>query len=539
MLLNLTYLLHTALPIYFVSIVLCFLFKKYFECPTLFDVTTRINLNTFFWDTLYFSWTNITYIFTILIPLLLIISVMQFTNRLTTIKCLLFLSVPLLSSLYLVMYANSFTAVNYSPLKLDYYNVLLTNGLNKYHPFILYASWSSIFILWLTISITSTKYVTHSSTYVKSLNTLPQALYSIILTLLMGSWWAYQEGSWGGWWNWDPSEVFGLYIMLVIATLIHNQLSNKSYYTLRAISCAAITSSVAYYSFMQINFSLISHNFGFRDSDLVDIRLFYSLLLLTIMFTFLLVSLSCWVANNLRNAFSYVSLYKLRSIVLLAITFLVVTSSLFILFNDLAWKILKFNITNFNINYQLVLLSVCFLYLPLVNNTKWFSAVTLAILSLYLNLELLFVTPLLIYKGSSYALPHTIIIVSIFISVIYGKFTTTNWSSISPSTSILDTYYYFNGDYWLNTHYPFISELFMPISELGFTSYLSSSSPDMKFFSLSSSKDTLCQLLVSDNNVAIYTFLTGDNAALHLFSLVIIYLFLSINIMSRVKLILT
>ena len=140
MLLNLTYLLHTTLPIYFVSVVLCFLFKKYFECPTLFDVTTRINLNTFFWDTLYFSWTNITYIFTILIPLLLIISVMQFTNRLTTIKCLLFLSVPLLSSLYLVMYANSFTAVNYSPLKLDYYNVLLTNGLNKYHPFILYAS---------------------------------------------------------------------------------------------------------------------------------------------------------------------------------------------------------------------------------------------------------------------------------------------------------------------------------------------------------------------------------------------------------------
>ena len=35
----------------------------------------------------------------------------------------------------------------------------------------------------------------------------------------MGGLWAYQEGSWGGWWDWDISEVFGLFIYLVFSTL--------------------------------------------------------------------------------------------------------------------------------------------------------------------------------------------------------------------------------------------------------------------------------------------------------------------------------
>jgi cytochrome c biogenesis factor len=48
----------------------------------------------------------------------------------------------------------------------------------------------------------------------------------IIITLFMGSWWALQEGSWGGWWNWDPSEVFGLLFLLAYLYLIHN--FNKS-----------------------------------------------------------------------------------------------------------------------------------------------------------------------------------------------------------------------------------------------------------------------------------------------------------------------
>ena len=36
---------------------------------------------------------------------------------------------------------------------------------------------------------------------------------------------------------------------------------------------------LVYYSFMQVNFTLISHNFGFRDNDLLDIKNFYLILI--------------------------------------------------------------------------------------------------------------------------------------------------------------------------------------------------------------------------------------------------------------------
>ena len=47
--------------------------------------------------------------------------------------------------------------------------------------------------------------------------------YSIILTITLyfGGWWALQEGSWGGWWNWDASEVLGLITLLYLILAVH------------------------------------------------------------------------------------------------------------------------------------------------------------------------------------------------------------------------------------------------------------------------------------------------------------------------------
>jgi cytochrome c biogenesis factor len=36
-------------------------------------------------------------------------------------------------------------------------------------------------------------------------NKIKLAIYFLsilLLGLILGGWWAYQEGSWGGWWNW-------------------------------------------------------------------------------------------------------------------------------------------------------------------------------------------------------------------------------------------------------------------------------------------------------------------------------------------------
>ena len=45
----------------------------------------------------------------------------------------------------------------------------------------------------------------------------------LTLGVLLGSWWAYQELGWGGWWFWDPVENASFMPWLVGAALIHSQ----------------------------------------------------------------------------------------------------------------------------------------------------------------------------------------------------------------------------------------------------------------------------------------------------------------------------
>ena len=46
---------------------------------------------------------------------------------------------------------------------------------------------------------------------------------SVLLFALLGSWWAYYELGWGGWWFWDPVENAAFMPWLVGAALIHSQ----------------------------------------------------------------------------------------------------------------------------------------------------------------------------------------------------------------------------------------------------------------------------------------------------------------------------
>src|SRR5690606_28670732 len=45
----------------------------------------------------------------------------------------------------------------------------------------------------------------------------------LTLGIAMGSWWAYYELGWGGWWLWDPVENASFMPWLVGAALIHSQ----------------------------------------------------------------------------------------------------------------------------------------------------------------------------------------------------------------------------------------------------------------------------------------------------------------------------
>ena len=111
------------------------------------------------------------------------------------------------------------------------FNNLLINSINKYHPLLLYIS---IFVFYFTILLFY--YFLKKPNYVLFLKIqifikffIQNYIKYIIFSLFLGSFWALQEGSWGGWWNWDPSEVLGLLILFFYIYFFHKKYNFLNY----------------------------------------------------------------------------------------------------------------------------------------------------------------------------------------------------------------------------------------------------------------------------------------------------------------------
>lgn len=68
----------------------------------------------------------------------------------------------------------------------------------------------------------------------------------------------------GGWWNWDPSELFGLYFLLSYLFLLHY--TYKLAYPLLGVywNFFVFCALFLFFLFLQLNFTLIIHNFGLK-----------------------------------------------------------------------------------------------------------------------------------------------------------------------------------------------------------------------------------------------------------------------------------
>lgn len=137
-------------------------------------------------------------------------------------------------------------------------NFFLTNSLNKYHPFFLYMSVIALFVVVLGKQ--------QKNLFYKQMNFLSFFVLTLnALSLFLGAWWAAQEGSWGGWWNWDPSETLGLIIFIAGALLLHNPaLQKKNRLPANIFVWNVWFFFVLIYFFVQLNFAATSHNFGIK-----------------------------------------------------------------------------------------------------------------------------------------------------------------------------------------------------------------------------------------------------------------------------------
>lgn len=325
-----------------------------------YDLFARVLSNEFHLNIYYFMWTSFWYI-PFFITLLLVWQLNKFLwYRLQAPHYILILI------LYIViMDLQNYWIVNTYPydlvLKSEHFNNLLVNSINKYHPGLLYVS--SIMILthqvWLNNSSTNPpqQFTIH---FLYTLWKKPFTHLSLLLclTLGFGSWWALQEGSWGGWWNWDPSEVFGLIILLFYISYLHFNYSKQNFIPHIIHNKLFFLLLLQVYFFTQLNFDLVSHNFGTKIDNFIDNTNLYTLIILLSVVYGMCIhrtfkSIYTWRAQDIYKVVSTNTAYFwVYGYVLIFVLLYELIYSLVPLINDFLWKISGLNISNYIISFE-------------------------------------------------------------------------------------------------------------------------------------------------------------------------------------------
>lgn len=471
---------------YFLMLLLLNIFSiKYLLLSNIPDLYTRLICNDFFTSSYYFFWTNLFYL--IFFFLIVILSYLTFKNIFINKEIYYILYLSLCN--ILLIYKDFFMC----NIALSYYNFsenlnpLLLNSINKFHPLILYIS----FVIFFTIM---QHYITSiqknlGNFYILSL--IKTCSTTILFTLYLGSWWALQEGSWGGWWNWDASEVFGLLILLKIISFFHIiyylYFSTLYQYFIKT----SLLGFLVFYLLMQLNFTFISHNFGFRTFKftMLDLNL-----IITIGIALLVLRI---VITNTNLNFTYlIKCYRFITFIVqpysLVILSILVYSSLILLINDLMWHNAGINFINSIINYRVIfLLNFTFIYLYFFNYTP--VLLLMYTYSLISNtLSLFFIN--FFHKINLYKCLHYTFLVTTFLVILNNE-------------SILNTQCFLN---WFYTNFSILSLVVNSISLENSFNYINLSSGwEGKTFLLYHQEATLLQLFVPYyNDVNLYIKIT-------------------------------
>lgn len=326
---------------------------------TLLDLNTRISPNDAYAGTYYFWWTNLTYLplffFTIVLLLLLYCSRPYF-HACCLLIVLVYVFYPLELVDYLALNAH-YGTTTYGAYAL---NTLLTNTMNRYHPLIFYVSTG---LLALAISFAyalrgNLVPFTYPASLTLSIRVSWLALIINLSALWMGSWWALQEGTWGGWWNWDASETFGLTISLLILWTTHSRSSVSNRASLSIKSTLSLYFVVLSYYFIQLNFDLTSHNFGAKFFFFFNNNLFFlealALALILIVTNLAHLKWNSWKVHLFNLKLTTCAPLSLRSVKLVApaLALFWILWSYRPLINYFLWNFASVNVVNFELSLQ-------------------------------------------------------------------------------------------------------------------------------------------------------------------------------------------
>ena len=104
----------------------------------------------------------------------------------------------------------------------NYLNPLLQDPFFVIHPPVLYMGYVGIALVWALALACAIQNEAPRQVAALLINWTRNAWAFLTLGIALGSWWAYYELGWGGWWFWDPVENSSLMPWLVAAALVHS-----------------------------------------------------------------------------------------------------------------------------------------------------------------------------------------------------------------------------------------------------------------------------------------------------------------------------
>jgi hypothetical protein len=430
-----------------------YLIDPTFNCKNLFlnlpDFYTRIKLNDFTLNITYFYWTNFWFVLpfiSVIISTYVVIWARKFNNKIALMY--LFIMIYLISLPYYVGFNTLSFCENFQNENL---NTLLTNSINKYHPLIFYIS--IVFLVRSFYDSWQQFYVHSNNEIIKTIDDnlkTPIFTQTLILTMSLGGWWALQEGSWGGWWNWDPSETFGLTLLIFYITNLHNWMARRLWIWNRSILKIKVTIFFMFYLLIQLNFDLISHNFGTRTHQFVNS--YYSYLIGLIVSTLILsinTSNLAWLIFEARKFMTKFFVWTTTLITILSVVELFINS---------IWTLLNFNIINFNLNLQyLVFLLVCSLIIYFFEINIFVIIFLLLVPSTFQSFKLILITSITLFN---FNFAHKLIYLWMFLSVTFINSSVLVWDLGDTSKATINNFKYVFNDYVsLKTTSPYIEFL--------------------------------------------------------------------------------
>jgi len=390
------------------------------------DIYSRVTAHNFLLNMLYYYWTNFWFLIpTVSISFLLIACL---NIRVVAWGVILPAMITLLYLLTLNHYWVTNTTIFEICLRKENLNLLLTNSINKYHPLLFYVSLFALISLYLKTG--RARYKTRTKQINSEVQWLSNALFFLIInlfTLSLGGWWALQEGSWGGWWNWDPSETFGLVVMLCYVLTLHLNLSKTREKWYRVFVNLFFYIILLLYTLIQLNFDLVSHNFGTRLHQFVNS--YYA-------HCYILTLLSVQLITLLFNQKIYLNQYKINANIIFVtiILTILILALLFSAFLDLivnfVWVLFTVNMFNFSYIRTDLIIGLCSIFVIVYYQSNifyWILLVYSTVISWVLKLMLL--PTVYIVKLLNF---HKLTLSWLYLSVFYINQSVSSWVLFKP-----------------------------------------------------------------------------------------------------------